>query len=328
MTVLVTGSSGHLGDALVRTLRGQKVPVRGVDIKASPTTDVVGSITDRDVVASCFAGVEAVLHTATLHKPHVATHSRQEFVDTNISGTLNLLEEARAHGVRKFVFTSTTSTFGRALVPPPGEPTGWITEDVVPIPKNIYGVTKLAAEKMCQLFASKFGVPSLVLRTSRFFPEEDDSRDARSRFSDENLKANEFLHRRADLEDVVSAHLCALEKVEEIGFDTFIISATTPFTEEHLADLRSDAVTVLADLFPALQPVYERLDWTMFDGFDRVYVNDKARRLLDWSPKHDFGSVLRRVGKGGSVLSDIHTAVGSKGYHDQVFKDGPFPVED
>ena len=98
------------------------------------------------------AGVEAVLHAATLHKPHVATHSRQEFVDTNVTGTLNLLEEAAAAGVGAFVFTSTTSVFGDALVPPPGAPAAWITEDVVPVPKNIYGVTKVAAEDLCQLF--------------------------------------------------------------------------------------------------------------------------------------------------------------------------------
>ena len=87
-------------------------------------------------------GVDAVFHTASLHKPHVITHSRQEFVDTNITGTLNLLEAAVSVGVQSFVFTSTTSTFGRALTPPPGAPAAWITEDVTPVPKNIYGVTK------------------------------------------------------------------------------------------------------------------------------------------------------------------------------------------
>jgi nucleoside-diphosphate-sugar epimerase len=92
-----------------------------------------------------------VLHTATLHKPHVATHSRQDFVDTNITGTLNLLEAAVANHVRSFVFTSTTSTFGDALTPPPGAPAVWITEDVVPIPKNIYGTTKVAAEDLFHL---------------------------------------------------------------------------------------------------------------------------------------------------------------------------------
>src|SRR5689334_12647320 len=99
MRLLVTGSSGHLGEGLIRTLQGTAHEVLGIDRLESPATDRVGSIVDRDFVRECMQGVEGVIHTATLHKPHVATHSRQEFVDTNITGTLNLLEEAVSAGV-------------------------------------------------------------------------------------------------------------------------------------------------------------------------------------------------------------------------------------
>src|SRR5262245_55656270 len=225
MKILVTGSTGHLGEALVRTLRTMHVDVVGVDIKASAFTNGTGSIVDRDHVKDCLRGVTAVLHTATLHKPHVATHPRQSFVDTNITGTLNLLEEAVAAGVSPFIFTSTTSVFGRALMPQDSEPAVWVTEDVVPVPRNIYGVTKHAAEDLCELFHRKFGVACLILRTSRFFPEEDDSREIRETYEDRNIKANEFLYRRVDLQDVVSAHLLALERASSIGFGKYIISA-------------------------------------------------------------------------------------------------------
>ena len=94
MKVLVTGSSGHLGEALVRTLRHTHHEVIGLDLRPSDFTNKVGSISNRDCVKQCIVGVDAVLHTATLHKPHVLTHSRQRFVDTNITGTLTLLEEA------------------------------------------------------------------------------------------------------------------------------------------------------------------------------------------------------------------------------------------
>ena len=80
MKILVTGSSGHLGEALVRTLTGHDVVA--LDVIEGPLTTHVGSIVDRDLVAACMKDVEVVLHTATLHKPHVATHSRQNFVDT------------------------------------------------------------------------------------------------------------------------------------------------------------------------------------------------------------------------------------------------------
>jgi nucleoside-diphosphate-sugar epimerase len=218
MAVLVTGSAGHLGEALMRTLVNAGRPAIGIDVKTSLFTHHVGSITDRDFVKRCMAGVHAVLHTATLHKPHVVTHSRQAFIDTNITGTLNLLEESTAAGVMLFVYTSTTSVFGRALKPPRDEPAAWITEDVVPAPKNIYGVTKIAAEHLCELFHVLRRLPCVILRTSRFFPEADDRQETRQSYDDCNVKVNEFLFRRADIEDVVGAHLPALMKAETIGF--------------------------------------------------------------------------------------------------------------
>src|SRR5688572_7090346 len=110
MKILVTGSSGHLGEALMRTLPGLGHEALGIDITPSRFTQVTGSIADRVLVDDCMRGIDAVLHAATLHKPHVATHSRQQFVDTNVTGTLNLLEAAVANSVRAFIFTSTTST--------------------------------------------------------------------------------------------------------------------------------------------------------------------------------------------------------------------------
>jgi UDP-glucose 4-epimerase len=157
--ILVTGSTGHLGEALVRTLRAQGRAVRGIDLMPSPFTNVVGSIADRELVERAMDGVRSVIHTATLHKPHVATHTRNDFVDTNITGTLNLLEAAVRANVAAFLFTSTTSTFGRALEPAAGAPATWIDETVRPVPKNIYGVTKVAAEDLCELAHRNQGLP-------------------------------------------------------------------------------------------------------------------------------------------------------------------------
>ena len=327
MKILVTGSAGHLGEGLMRTLPGAGYDPVGIDIKPSPFTHHVGSIADRAFIARCMTGVEAVLHAGTLHKPHVATHLRQDFVDINITGTLNLLEEAVRAGVRAFVFTSTTSAFGRALVPPPGAPAAWITEDVAPMPKNIYGVTKVAAESLCELFHHKFGLPCLVLRTSRFFPEEDDRRETREAYADENVKANEFLYRRADIEDMVSAHLRAIERAGVLGFGRYIISATTPFTRGDLAELRTNAPAVVDKYVHGYRDVYAARGWTMFPGIDRVYDNARARRDLSWAPKYGFSRVLELIAAGGSGRSPLAEAVGSKGYHAEKFTGEPYPVE-
>lgn len=315
MTLLVTGSAGHLGEALMRTLRERGIAARGLDIVATPFTDAVGSITDRAFVRAAMAGVTGVLHTATLHKPHVATHARQAFVDTNVTGTLNLLEEATAAGVAAFVCTSTTSTFGRALVPPPGAPAAWITETVRPVPKNIYGVTKVAAEDLCELMHGLAKLPCVVLRTSRFFPEDDDDPAALQARSAANLQANEFLSRRVDIEDVVDAHLVALREAPRIGFGRFIVSATTPFTPDDLADLRRDAPAVLRRRVPGWEAVYARHGWTMTETLDRVYVNTLARERLGWQPRTDFAAVVARLADSGDIRSPMAKLIGIKGYH-------------
>ena len=238
MRILVTGSAGHLGEALALELAAGGHDVVGLDVLASRETSVVGSITDAGLVARCLAGADAVIHAATLHKPHVGSHDRRQFVDTNMTGTLTLLEAAVAAGVGRFVFTSTTSAFGRALEPPPGAPAAWIDEDVAARPRNIYGATKTAAEDLCELVHRDHGLPCLILRTSRFFPEGDDRDDVRGGYDDLNVKVNELLYRRVDVEDVVSAHLRALERAPELGFGRFIVSATSPFSRADLPALR------------------------------------------------------------------------------------------
>ena len=315
MRILVTGSSGHLGEALVRTLQAEGHDVIGLDILSSPFTTAVGSIVDRACVKDCLAGVDGVVHTATLHKPHVGSHERTEFVDTNITGTLNLLEESVAANVSRFVFTSTTSTFGRALVPEEGQPAAWITEDVTPVPRNIYGATKTAAEDLCELVWRDHALACVILRTSRFFPEPDDRDEVRGAYADLNVKVNELLYRRVDIEDVVSAHQNALDRAPEIGFGRYIISATTPFTRADLGPIRKDLRAGLGRLYPDYEDLYAQRGWKMFPSIERVYVNERARRELGWSPRYDFRHALDSLAAGADPRSELARKIGAKGYH-------------
>lgn len=299
----------------------------GLDQRESAYTDIVGSIADPDLVREAMQGVSRVIHAATLHKPHAVTHSKQDFLTTNIQGTLCLLEAATAANVGAFVFTSTTSVYGDALRPGPGEPAAWITETTVPLVKNIYGATKLAAEDLCRLFHRNHGLNTVVLRTSRFFPEDDDDSAKQAEYGGANLKANEFLYRRADLEDVVSAHLLAADRAEQIGHDTFVISATTPFTTDDLHQLGSDPAAVVARIYPDFSTIYAAHGWQMLPRLDRVYVNTAAREKLGWQPRWDFSRVLTALAAGTDLSSELARAVGKKPYHPQTFTDGPYPVE-
>jgi nucleoside-diphosphate-sugar epimerase len=326
MKILVTGSAGHLGEALMRTLASPEHRPIGLDIKSSPLTHLVGSIADREIVKRSMCKVDVVMHAATLHKPHIVTHSRQDFIDTNITGTLNLLEEAAVAGVRCFIFTSTTSTFGHALTPAVGAPAAWITEEVIPEPKNIYGMTKLAAESLCELFHRQTGMPCIILRTSRFFPEEDDNRRQRQAFEDANLKANEMLYRRADIADIVDAHRLAMERAASIGFRRYIISATSPFDPGDLADLHADAPAVVRRHVPGYEQEYQQRGWSMLPSIDRVYVNALARKELGWQPRYDFARVVELLRASEDFRSPLAITVGAKGYHSNVFAHGPYPV--
>jgi UDP-glucose 4-epimerase len=334
--MLVTGSSGHLGEALVRVLRarhsdgrgggqggrggqGGEGTVTGLDVKPGPYTDITADITGRSAVRQALSasGATAVIHAATLHKPHVGSHGKQAFIDTNVTGTLNLLEESVAAGVGAFVYASTTSAFGRALVPAGGEPAAWITEDVPGIPRNIYGATKAAAEDLCQLIQAEHGLPVIALRIARFFPEGDDDDAVRAAYPDANLKANELLYRRVDIADVADAHLLAVEHAARIGFGRYIISATTPFTTRDLPRLRNDLAGVVRERFPDLDREYRRRGWRLFPGIDRVYVNARARAELGWRPRYDFRQLLDALSRDEDPRSPLARAVGAKGYHDR-----------
>jgi len=153
-----------------------------------------------------------------------------------------------------------------------------------------------------------------VLRTSRFFPEDDDNAEVAAAYDLANVQANELLYRRVDIEDVVSAHRLALDRAPDIGFGRYIVSATTPFGWEELAELREDAPAVVRRVFPDFEAIYAARGWRMFPSLDRVYVNAAAMRDLGWQPKRDFRAALDALAKGEDFRSDLARAVGSKGY--------------
>jgi nucleoside-diphosphate-sugar epimerase len=176
-------------------------------------------------------------------------------------------------------------------------------------------VTKTAAEDLCELFHRLHGLACLVLRTSRFFPEADDDLAVRRDYDDGNVKANEYLYRRVELQDVVDAHLLAVEKAPLIGFGRYIISATTPFQPDDLPELRLNAPRVVRQRAPEYEEEYARRGWTMFPAIDRVYVNERARRELGWRPRFDFRWIIECLKAGEDPRSALARAVGSKGYH-------------
>ena len=307
MRVLLTGSTGWLGRYLAPMLRAGGHQVTGIDIAPGPETQVVGTIADRALVNRTMLshGIEGVIHAAALHKPDIVRYPRASFVDVNVTGTLNLLEEAVAAGIERFVFTSTTSLMiTQAIRDETAAEAVWLDETSGPLqPRNVYGITKRSAEELCRLVHGETGMPVVVLRTARFFPEDDDThRD----LSGENMKANEFLNRRLTVEDCAAAHVAALDKAPDVGFGLYVVSAPTPFVRGDVAELKRDAPSVIARYFPDAAERYADHGWQLPRSIGRVYDASLIERDLGFRCKTDFAAVLDalRDGRGAPFVHD------------------------
>jgi UDP-glucose 4-epimerase len=304
--VLLTGSSGWLGRFLAPALRAAGHRVVGLDIASGMDTHVIGSVDDKAVVERVFSdyAIDAVVHAGALHKPDIARAPSQHFVDVNVTGTLNLLQTAVAAGTDRFVFTSTTSLMiSQAIRDESGSAAVWLDEGSGPLaPRNIYGVTKLAAEGLCRLHFLDHGLNCVVLRTGRFFPEEDDTR---RELSGPNQKANEFLNRRLTVEDAAAAHVIALDRAPELKFDVFVISALSPFDRADAHALKSDAAAVVARYFPDARALYAERGWRLPTSIGRVYDASRAEAVLGFRCRTDYGAVLRTL-QAGTELPFAH----------------------
>ena len=302
MHVLLTGSSGWLGRYLAPRLRAAGHDVTGLDVALGADTDVIGSVADAGLIEQLFAEhrFEGVIHAGALHKPDIVRYPAQAFIDVNVTGTLNLLEAAVRHGAGRFVFTSTTSLMiTQAIRDEVGAEAMWLDETSGPLrPRNIYGVTKRAAEELCRLWHDLHGLPVVALRVSRFFPEDDDTHEAPS---GENLKANEFLNRRLTVEDCAAAHLAALDAAPRIGWSTYVVSASPPFTRADAARLKHDAVALIAERFPDAPALYAARGWVLPDSIGRVYDPSAIERDLGFRCETDFAAVLAALREGGPL---------------------------
>lgn len=274
MKVLVTGSTGRLGRVIVELLRAKGVDCIGMDIHASATTDILADIREKKDVAGIIKDVSHVIHTAAVHGRHMDMDvPRVDFVETNVLGTLNLLEAAVDHQVKSFIYTSTTSIYGKAMEN--NTAAVWVDEELPASPRDIYDITKLAAENLCRDFFEKEQLNGCTLRVSRFMDEP------------KNLIANYRLYRGLDERDGAEAHWLALNTTFKT-YEIFNISNDTPFQVTDLEDLKTNAEEVILKYYPMARDIYQRNNWTFPTSIDRVYVIDKAKWMLHYRPGNNF----------------------------------------
>ncbi len=277
--ILVTGSSGKLGKEIVRLLRRNNCDVLGIDLLKGETTDEIIDIRDSNVIGELTKDTDAIIHTAALHGRHTdLNYSRDKFIETNIKGTNNLLAASVENGISKFLYTSTTSIYGTAMAN--DKQAVWVDEELNPIPRDIYDITKLTCELLCKDYFEKEGIETTVLRVSRFLPEDD------------NTKANHRIYRGLDEEDGAKAHQLVLEKKFN-SFRIYNISNDTPFQKEDLIELYRNPKAVICKYYPNAEAFYKRNDWKFLKRIDRVYSIEKAKKELNYQPLKNFDTFLK-----------------------------------
>lgn len=279
MKILVTGTAGKLGSAVMERLKTAGLNPVGADLLYSDTTDIILDIKNKAEVNIACKGVDAVIHTAAVHGKHYDLNfPREEFIDTNIHGTLNLLNAAVQYGVKKFFYISTTSIYGNAMVD--SDKAVWVNEELREQPRDIYDITKQAVEQLCKDFFYKEQLQTSVYRVGRFLPEEP------------NLEANHRLYRGLDERDGAEALYLALQH-EFNSFEIFNIASTSAFKPTDLQQLKHDPEKVILRLYPQAADIYREKNWAFPKSIDRVYVINKAIKILGYAPKYTFDYLLR-----------------------------------
>ena len=293
-TMLVTGAAGFIGSHLVDRLLAMGRSVIGVDLftdyydtsikrsnldaaRHEARFELVEIDLARDDVDELVEGVDVIFHLAG--QPGVRASwgaGFDEYLNRNILATQRLLEACKGKTLERFVFSSSSSVYGAA----PRFPT---CEADLPAPMSPYGVTKLAAEHLCGLYAQAFGVPTIALRYFTVYGPRQRPDMAMHRLVESALQGTRFpLHGDGSqvrdftyVDDAVAANVVAAEVRSEPGT---------------VLNIGGGAMTALRDVIATIERLTERsiaLDHLPIAPGDPARTGadtTRAREILGWAP--------------------------------------------
>ena len=289
MISLVTGGAGFIGSNLVDYLIQQGHEVICVDNESAECNDkfywnnkacnIIGDITDYNFMKNCFKDVDYVFHLAAESRLQPAIKNPIEAVYKNCVGTTTILQCAREAGVKRFVYSSTSSGYG--FNPSPNVETQ--PDDCL----NPYSASKVAAEKFCKMYSDLYGLETVVLRYFNVFGERSPRRGQyapvigifdRQKLSGEALTIVGDGTQRRDfiyVGDVAKANLIAAEATLDKKYfgQVFNIGSGINYSVQEIADAISDNQTYIPKRDGEMETTWSNIE--------------KASEILGWKPEVD-----------------------------------------
>lgn len=292
--IIVTGGAGFIGSHIVDTLVNQNHHVVVIDNLSSPFHEHFYfnsqaeyqqlDIADYDAIRPVFEGVEYVFHLAAESRIQPTIENPLLAFKTNTMGTVNILQASREAGVKRVMYSSTSSSYGSANVPPLVET---MYEDCL----NPYSVSKVAGEKACKMYYDLFGLETVVFRYFNVYGPREPTKGAyapvvglfmRQHKAAEPLTIVGDGEQRRDftyIDDVVNANMLAMT-IDHTQYGTvFNVGTGCNHSVLELAALISNNIQFVP---PRLGEARE----TLAD-------NTKIKTVLGWEPKHSIETYIR-----------------------------------
>lgn len=314
--ILVTGAGGFIGSHLVQKLSASGHVVKAFVhynsrnswgwLDASKCKDnievITGDIRDADILRNAMRGIDTVFHLAALIGIPYSYHSPEAYLETNVKGTLNVLQSARDFGVKKIIHTSTSEVYGSAQFVP-------ITEAHPINPQSPYAASKASADFLALSFYRSFDLPVVIVRPFNTYGPRQSARAIIPTIITQILSGiNKIklgvLTPTRDLtyvDDTVAGFICAAECLKSAG-EIINLGNNSEILIGDLARLISQC----CDRDIKIESDQERKRPSKSE-VERLWAdNAKAKRILNWTPKYSLEKGLKKTIEWFKKNNDIY----------------------